>query len=384
MTDQLRVLHVVPYFPPDRLGGVGEVACHIHQGLLQLGHKSIVLTAGTSDDDPHVRRIAKTPTGFILRCGLHGNMLRDVDIVHCHHGETLGLLLANKLRGFNIPVVCTYHCSCSGIGRAHRPYTIMGHRFGGDWKARAQRRLIAPLRHQLDRLALRLVDGSNFISRDGAQDILGNSQASDASVIYYGLPDTDSPQSPSQSKIEPSDLLYVGTANHRKRINSLPFVLSAVREVKPDARLRLIGFELEAQPTLRHLFAELDLLDAVDCVGPKLSKDLPPYYEASKILLVPSAHEGLPMVILEAQQCGLPCIVTRVSGHPEVIENGSNGFLVNLDDPLEMADRCVELLENPQLQERMSQAARKVVHQKFHLDRQVAEYLELYQTFVAK
>ncbi len=67
--DALRVLHVVPYFPPDRMGGVGEVVAHLHRGLLAEGHDSVVLTGGTSHQDPRVIRIASTPTGFVLGCG---------------------------------------------------------------------------------------------------------------------------------------------------------------------------------------------------------------------------------------------------------------------------------------------------------------------------
>jgi len=380
VAQKLKVLHVVPYFPPDRIGGVGEVAAHLHRSLLAEGHESNVMTCGHSHDDPRVHRIARTPTGFILACALNSDLLSDCDVVHCHHGEALALLIMNKLRRTSIPVLTTFHCSCSGIGRSHRPYQIKGQWFGRDARARLQRFLISPTRHLMDRTVLRLSDRPNFISRNGAEDILGIDRGRHASVVYYGLPPLEIEKHVEQSThIEPVELLFVGTASHRKRINVLPFVLAAVRQRCPHAKLRIIGFELNEQPELLRLCGDLGVVDAIDCSGRKLSAELGPYYAASKILLVPSAHEGLPMVILEAQQHGLPCVATRVSGHPEVINDGENGFLVELDDPAAMADKCVEIISRPSLQSRLGAAAQQVVRDRFHIDQQIRAYLESYE-----
>ncbi len=163
----------------------------------------------------------------------------------------------------------------------------------------------------------------------------------------------------------------------------LPFVLVEVQRQIPTAKLRIVGFDDESQPEFRRLAADLGVVDSIECVGPKLSHQLPAYYATSTVLLVPSAHEGLPMVILEAQQCALPCVVTRVSGHPEVITDGRNGFLVDLDDPQQMADRCVELLQDPEMHQRMADEAETVVRTKFGLERQTSEYLDLYYKTIA-
>ena len=52
----MRVLHIVAYFPPDRMGGVGEVVAHLHAELRGNGHVSHVFPTGTSADDPTVER----------------------------------------------------------------------------------------------------------------------------------------------------------------------------------------------------------------------------------------------------------------------------------------------------------------------------------------
>lgn len=379
MSDKLRVLHVVPYFPPDRIGGIGEVAAHLHRGLLDLGHDSHVLTRGTSRDDPRVHRIAQSAGGFMLRCGLQRQLLNECDVVHCHHGEAIGFLLTNRFSRC-VPALMTLHCSCAGIGRSHRPYTLSGRKFGRDSKAFQQRCLIAPVRHALDVVATRSCAAVNFISRHGAIDYLGPKAGATAEVVYYGLPELDDAD---EMNVEQVDLLYAGASNHRKRVYALPFILARVRETLPNARLRIIGFRLEDEPKLVELLRELNVFDAVVCEGPKRSDQLAPYYRAAKVLLVPSAHEGLPMVIIEALRCGTPCVATNVSGHPEIIKQGENGFLVDIDRPDQMADRIVEILSNANLQRAMSAAAPGIVRERFEINRELDEYLRLYRSMIA-
>src|SRR5687768_17870351 len=67
----MKVAHVLSYFPPDRIGGVGEVARHVHQALLDQGHDSIVVTSGHTHTDPTVIRIAPTPGRFLLSAWRH-------------------------------------------------------------------------------------------------------------------------------------------------------------------------------------------------------------------------------------------------------------------------------------------------------------------------
>jgi glycosyltransferase involved in cell wall biosynthesis len=144
-----------------------------------------------------------------------------------------------------------------------------------------------------------------------------------------------------------------------------------------------VGFELACSPELARLFAELGLSEAVLCEGILPSERVRPFYRAARVLVVPSAYEGLPMVVLEALQCGLPCVATRVSGHPEAIEEGESGFLVDPDDPEQLAERCLRILADPGLARRMGEAGRARVAERFGLARQLSQYLELYQRLAA-
>jgi len=74
----VRVLHVVPYFPPERPGGVGEYAARLHRALREAGHESTVVTRGTATrPEPDVLRAARTRLAASPRDREDGEELPD-------------------------------------------------------------------------------------------------------------------------------------------------------------------------------------------------------------------------------------------------------------------------------------------------------------------
>jgi glycosyltransferase involved in cell wall biosynthesis len=377
----VRVLHVVAYFPPDRTGGVGQVVYHLHRGLRATGHHSVVLTAGRTESDPHVVRVADSPLRFITSLPRYARMTRDFDVVHCQAGDAFLLLLAMRLLRIRTPVLSTFHVSQRGLRNASRTYRIEGRTFGRELANWRHRNVTSRLNALADGAMLRLANRVVFISGSTAIDTQGPRGGIAAHVIYNGIPELPACNNDGTA-VEKIELLFVGLAAHRKRVLALPYVLRRVRERVPSARLRLVGFDLVDQPQLVALFREQRVLDAVVCEGTLRSEDVVPFYRAADVLLVPSAYEGLPMVILEAFQCGLPCVATRVSGHREIIEDGVNGFLVDIDHPDQMAECCVEILQHPGHRQSMGRAGQEVVRRRFSLARQVEDYLDTYQRMI--
>jgi glycosyltransferase involved in cell wall biosynthesis len=297
--------------------------------------------------------------------------------VHCHTGEALPALLALRLwPGRRARVLVTFHVGHAGMQAAERPYRLAGRRFGPSGWKRLTAWLSGLARRAVDALALRLADAVNAVSRATAIDVLGPARGAAARVIYNGVAAGDGSDGPAAPAAE---LFYAGLPSHRKRVLALPFVLRAVRRAIPAARLRLAGFRLEEAPALRRLLSELELEGHVECIGRVASSELAPFYRAAGVVVVPSAYEGLPYVILEAMRFGAPVVATRVSGHPEAIEDGVTGFLVPPDDPDALAARCVQILRDPALARRLAAAARDHLAQRFDRDRQIDAYLEYYR-----
>ena len=67
----------------------------------------------------------------------------------------------------------------------------------------------------------------------------------------------------------------------------------------------------------------------------------------------------MPNALLEALACGLPCVATRVSGSEDVISDGVNGLLVREEDPADLAEKLLRLIDDPKLRARMAEASRQ-------------------------
>jgi glycosyltransferase involved in cell wall biosynthesis len=374
------VLHVASYFPPDRMGGVGEVVAHLHRALLERGHNSLVLTTGVSKADGSVRRIARTPGGFSLASGRFTSLAQSADVVHIHHGEGAALLLAMRARSIQTPVLLTLHVNVTTMRRSLGRYSVNGLSYHRDsWRQWMHRQITMRMRSALDNIALRMADRVSFICRSAAVDVLGPDVGGRATVIYNGLPELAAAP---EAEAAPVDLLFVGTNTARKRVELLPSILAEVRKQRPEARLRVAGFARDENSELIDMAHRLGVLDAIDFAGRMPSGALGRHYRSARVLVVPSVYEGLPMVILEAMQQGLPVVATRASGHPEVIEDGVSGLLVAMDDPVAMAHAVLRVLSDASLSDRFASAGPAVVADRFSVEQQVRGYLAEYDRLV--
>jgi glycosyltransferase involved in cell wall biosynthesis len=371
----LRVIHFVPYYPPERIGGVGEFAAALHVGLRERGVDSTVVTRGRGPVENDVHRIAAGRFGWFFGTLAWARRAAACDVVHCQSGEALPLLLALRLwPGRRARILSTFHVDNRRMAAAEAPYTLMGERFGRP--PSLARRLSGVLHRAVDAVGLACADEVNAIARATAVDLLGPERGARTLVIHNGV----APSAAGAAAAKTVELFYAGLASQRKRVLALPFVLAAVRRTHPSARLRIAGFHRGDAPELDALFARLGLDDVVELLGPLPASALPAHYRASRVAVVPSAYEGLPYAILEALREGTPVVATRVGGNDEVLRDSENGFLVPVDDPIAMAARCSEILSDAALAERLGRAARETVAREFSLTRQIDAYLALYRS----
>jgi glycosyltransferase involved in cell wall biosynthesis len=89
-------------------------------------------------------------------------------------------------------------------------------------------------------------------------------------------------------------------------------------------------------------------------------------------------EEAFGWVIAEGMACDKPIVATRVGGIPEIVEDGTSGFLVARGDVAAAAERILALLDDATLRERMGRAGRQIVEERFELTRNVAKVVELY------
>ncbi len=107
--------------------------------------------------------------------------------------------------------------------------------------------------------------------------------------------------------------------------------------------------ELEAE--LRALANELGVTDRVQFLG--FRRDVVSLLGAADVFMFPSLQEGLPVSLMEAMAAGLPCVVSRVRGNADLIDEGEGGYLYSPNDVDGFADALRHLLTAPPMREAM-------------------------------
>ncbi len=171
------------------------------------------------------------------------------------------------------------------------------------------------------------------------------------------------------------------TVGHIRRVKGIDVLIHAAAEVCgefPKATFLIVGgvnepnYERELQELVKQLGLERNVrfLGASDKVWPLL--------KACDIFCLPSRSEGMSNALLEAMACGLPCVATAVGGTPEVLEDGETGYLVPVENPNAAAEKIMRLLRSPDEAHKMGQAARRVVEERFSVERMVNEMVSRY------
>ncbi|MHB1037579.1 MAG: glycosyltransferase [Pirellulales bacterium] len=151
-------------------------------------------------------------------------------------------------------------------------------------------------------------------------------------------------------------------------------VAAMVKARRPKSRFLIIG-DGALRSRLELLAAEKDLSDSVLFLGTR--SDVPRLLSLLNVLVLTSHAEANPVSILEAMAAGKPVVATRVGSVPETVLDGETGYLVRPGDGREMADRLVELFEDPDLASAMGLAARRRVAAHWSIDRMVEGYQDL-------
>jgi glycosyltransferase involved in cell wall biosynthesis len=113
--------------------------------------------------------------------------------------------------------------------------------------------------------------------------------------------------------------------------------------------------------------------------------DVQDYFRAADVFVLPSSREGLPVALLEAMACGLPCIASRLPGSTDVvIEDGVNGLLVPPGDSASLAHALAAVLGDTERASGLGRAARATVEARFASGRVADAWLEAYATVLRR
>ncbi|HKP89685.1 MAG TPA: glycosyltransferase [Thermoleophilaceae bacterium] len=179
----------------------------------------------------------------------------------------------------------------------------------------------------------------------------------------------------------PLEVLTVGRVDP---VKGQPLLIEAVAELRRrgvDARLTFVG----DGPGLAELTALADRLgvaDRVEFPGAVGQDEIRAYYRRAGAFALPSFAEGLPVVLIEAMACGLPVVASRITGIPELVEDGVSGLLITPARGDELADALGALAADPALRAEMGRAGRAKVVAEFDIERTTADLLAVFTEYV--
>jgi len=160
-------------------------------------------------------------------------------------------------------------------------------------------------------------------------------------------------------------LLFVGRIQPLKAPDVLLRAAARLVALRPSLRERLVvavvggpsGTGLARPESLQSLAAELGIADLVRFVPPVPQAELPDWYRAADVTVVPSYSESFGLVAIEAQAAGTPVLAAAVGGLPVAVRDGSTGFLVQGHEPAAYARVLRDFADRPRLSAEMGAAA---------------------------
>ena len=176
--------------------------------------------------------------------------------------------------------------------------------------------------------------------------------------------------------------ITIGNLGHiawRKGQQDLLTAFISAHERLPELRLILAGPGLDGDcgRWAREEIARRKLEGVVSLPGGL--RDKTGFWSAVDIYVQPSRAEGAPMALMEALWHGKPAIGTRISGIPEIIDNGVNGLLVEVAKPVELAKAIERLVSDAETRERFSRNGASHVQARGMTRAQMSQkYAELY------
>lgn len=200
-------------------------------------------------------------------------------------------------------------------------------------------------------------------------------------VIHAGV---DVPAAPSAPPIlAPDRLPVVGTAGPLEAVKGHIFFLGAAQRVAaahPESEFLIAGAGPE-EDNLRRLARELGLNRNITFASSVY--DFSSALAAMDIFCLPSLRQGLGTILLEAMALGRPVIATSMGGIYGVVRNNETGLVVPPSDSAALAERILELLNDPVRARAIGEAGRVLVREEFGVGRMVAETASLYREVLA-
>ena len=372
----MRILVLSWEYPPRVVGGLGRHVAALTRSLAAQGHHVHVVTRDHPDapteellEGVHVSRVTEAPPGlgfddlvpwvlaFNNRVQAAATALvaeEPFDVIHAH--DWLVAYAAAGLKDtFDLPLVATIHATEYGRHQGYLPGPMnkLIHQIEW-WLTYEARRVIACSDYMRDQVE------AVFALPHGKLDVIPNGVA----LRDFALPDAEVARF--RRELAPDGealVLFAGRLEYEKGVQT---VLHALERV--EARVGAVRFLVAGVGTysdeLRELVEALELGDRVTFTGFLADHELRLHYAAADVALAPSIYEPFGLVAVEAMACGTPVVVGDTGGLREIVAGG-HGLSFPPQDDVQLAERIVEVLADPELARELTARGRRLVADRY-------------------
>lgn len=346
-------------FPPEE--GIGYYVYNLSKTLMKRGHTVTVITRGglsTEGDSFEGVKIIRAPflPIYPFHVHLHGYFVNRIvkenesnfDIIHIH--TPLSPTINTSL-----PIVSTVHTS---VKEDARYIEVV------DAKSFCTKLLTKYVSAPIVAKTIAISESVTTVANSVAQELGRHYAYNDALVVGNGV--NEHLLRPGSTKSSDRYILFIGRLSYRKGLFDLLECAKVVCR-RYDIKFILVG-KGELEQKIRNIIEKEGFQDKIILMGHQNREELVRLYQNAMIFVLPSHYEGLPTVLLEAMSCGLPVVATNVSGCPDVVSDGVNGFLVPPHSPDKIIEALSRLLEDEKLRINLGTNARKTIENNYTWD----------------
>jgi glycosyltransferase involved in cell wall biosynthesis len=179
-------------------------------------------------------------------------------------------------------------------------------------------------------------------------------------------------------------ILYTGNLVPRKGVDVLLKAFQYCLTKRPNSQLVILGDGAE-RAGLEHIAHELGIAEQVHFAGFQILPEMPTWYQACDLFVMPSWAEGLSLSILEAMATAKPVVTTFPTvGKHDAVESNETGWLTAYGDVAELGRVLVASIERPELTQEMGQKARRLAEARFSWPAVAEQTIDIYREVLAE
>jgi len=391
----LRICLISREFPPDTgWGGIGAYTFQHAKALIDAGHNVEVISLCKKDESEDLEQECNRSDKSLIPVhrAAWGNLLQDlstiwISIPYTHFALKSALALWRKFlevhsqNPFDV-VEAPEHLAeaifpaltkiCPLVLRLHTPHSKFVRESYHNLNASFDQRLVSILERtamlEADLLSSPSVALASYVAFDTGIDV------STIKIVRNPV-DTErfSPSKKTQDLENDSvTVFFAGRLEERKGVHVLVEAIPLVLSNCPKVKFVIVGADTSTGPGKSSVLMELrkkleasSALASVQFINHVPLTDMPEYYRAADICVVPSLYENAPYTVLEASASGRPVIGTTGGGSSEYIANGETGIVVPVKDSKALAQAIIDLANNRNKRSEMGNSGRKRVEQEY-------------------